>query len=192
MGQYQEGRPGLLKRAFNFVFYTEERLGRHNEPFTLPKFRTIPWGLPDPPEDQRLYGIFRGYRNDPRIRGFRKLIKDTHIDDLPQLVWNVIIMRNMTLVSYRPATQEEHDQLPPDLRAERERRKPGCISPWETIGGEITDDKRIEADREYFRKLEEHPVLTKCGVAYKCIGNNAYKVGKRLYNLFSLNGELEP
>jgi len=76
------------------IFYKQERIGLHNKPFKIIKFRSMVQnaeaaGKPQLSSD-----------NDPRITPFGRFMRKYRIDELPQF-WNVL-MGDMSIVGPRP------------------------------------------------------------------------------------------
>ena len=92
------------------VFYGADRVGLNGENFTCWKFRSM---MPDADKfkgqlmdkNERTDGVFFKMKNDPRITPFGKFIRETSIDELPQL-WNVL-RGDMSLIGPRPHLPEE-------------------------------------------------------------------------------------
>jgi lipopolysaccharide/colanic/teichoic acid biosynthesis glycosyltransferase len=80
------------------VFYSQVRLGRNGKPFRIYKIRTMTHNC----ENQS--GVRWATANDPRITPIGKLLRATHLDELPQL-WNVL-KGDMSLVGPRPERPE--------------------------------------------------------------------------------------
>jgi exopolysaccharide biosynthesis polyprenyl glycosylphosphotransferase len=80
------------------VIYRQTRVGQAGRPFTMYKFRTM---RADAEEGGR--AIFAAER-DPRTTRFGRLLRMTHLDELPQL-WDVI-KGDMSIVGPRPERPE--------------------------------------------------------------------------------------
>jgi lipopolysaccharide/colanic/teichoic acid biosynthesis glycosyltransferase len=86
------------------VLYRARRIGRHNRPFVMYKFRTM---VAD--ADRR--GPALTYQADPRITRAGRFLRRTHLDELPQL-FNVL-KGDMSLVGPRPEAPDYVDPLSP-------------------------------------------------------------------------------
>ncbi|MBQ0120786.1 MAG: sugar transferase [Bacteroidales bacterium] len=85
------------------VFYTQERVGYHNKPFKIIKFRTMVC-------DAEAEGIPQLSReDDPRITRLGVFLRKYRIDELPQF-WNVL-RGDMSIVGPRPERQFYIDQI---------------------------------------------------------------------------------
>ncbi len=85
------------------IFYLQERVGLHNKPFNIIKFRSMVQdaeasGMPQLTSD-----------NDPRITPFGRFMRKYRIDELPQF-WNVL-KGEMSIVGPRPERQYYVDQI---------------------------------------------------------------------------------
>jgi lipopolysaccharide/colanic/teichoic acid biosynthesis glycosyltransferase len=92
------------------VIYAQRRLGRGGKEFTLYKIRTMHAGC------ERDSGAIWSQPGDPRITPVGRLLRSTHLDELPQLV--NVVRGEMSLVGPRPERPEIVSQigaeLPPD------------------------------------------------------------------------------
>lgn len=87
------------------VFYKQERIGLHNKPFNIIKFRSMVQnaetaGRPQLSSD-----------DDPRITPFGRFMRKYRIDELPQF-WNVL-KGEMSLVGPRPERKYYIEQITP-------------------------------------------------------------------------------
>ena len=99
------------------VFYRETRLGQHHQPFTLIKFRTMS------SSDRDSAGSSVATLNDSRIHTSGRILRRTHLDELPQL-WNVL-RGDMSLVGPRPYKPAHADRLPTDQLKRILKVRPG-------------------------------------------------------------------
>ncbi|MDD3795360.1 MAG: undecaprenyl-phosphate glucose phosphotransferase [Lachnospiraceae bacterium] len=127
------------------LIFTQERVGLHNRPFKMFKFRSME--VQKPGDEKKGWTT----RNDPRVTGIGKFIRKTSIDELPQL-FNVLI-GDMSLVGPRP----ERPQYVEKFREEiprymvKHQVRPGMTG-WAQVNGyrgNTSIKKRIEYDLYY-------------------------------------------
>jgi lipopolysaccharide/colanic/teichoic acid biosynthesis glycosyltransferase len=80
------------------AFYSQTRLGRDGRPYRIYKIRTMY------PNCESLTGPRWATPDDPRITPVGRFLRDTHLDEFPQL-WNVLL-GDMSLVGPRPERPE--------------------------------------------------------------------------------------
>ena len=85
------------------VFYLQERVGLHNKPFNIIKFRSMVQDAEASGQPQLTSD------NDPRITPFGRFMRKYRIDELPQF-WNVL-KGEMSIVGPRPERQYYVDQI---------------------------------------------------------------------------------
>jgi lipopolysaccharide/colanic/teichoic acid biosynthesis glycosyltransferase len=89
----------LVKRASpGPAFYSQERMGLHGRPFQIWKLRTMLHNC------EAITGPVWSGKNDDRVTHIGRILRDTHLDELPQL-WNVL-RGQMSLVGPRPERRE--------------------------------------------------------------------------------------
>jgi lipopolysaccharide/colanic/teichoic acid biosynthesis glycosyltransferase len=90
-------------------------------------------------------------KNDPRITKVGKILRNTSIDELPQL-WNVII-GDMSIVGNRPLPLYEAEKLTTDKYALRFLAPAGITGLWQVEkrgkAGEMSEDERLMLDNAY-------------------------------------------
>ncbi|MEO7531733.1 MAG: sugar transferase, partial [Sediminibacterium sp.] len=93
---------------------------------------------------------FLKFKDDPRITRAGKFIRNTSIDELPQL-WNVII-GDMSIVGNRPLPLYEAEKLTTDKYAPRFMAPAGITGLWQVEKrgkGEMSEDERLILDNIY-------------------------------------------
>ncbi len=110
------------------VFFRQERYGFNNNRIMVWKFRTM---RHDPNPDP---SVPQARRNDPRVTRVGAILRQTSLDELPQLL--NVLKGNMSLVGPRPhaaAHNEKYARLI-DGYLSRHRMKPG-ITGWAQVNG---------------------------------------------------------
>jgi lipopolysaccharide/colanic/teichoic acid biosynthesis glycosyltransferase len=101
------------------VFYIQERVGKGGRPFGIIKLRTMVWNA------EKGSGPVWASANDPRITRFGRFLRNSHFDEVPQLV--NILRGEMALVGPRPERPVFVDQFKSQIPnyADRLLVKPG-------------------------------------------------------------------
>ncbi len=107
------------------IFYSGKRLGRNGRVFGILKFRTMY------EKTSSYQGPPITAQDDPRITQFGKWLRETKINELPQL-WNVLI-GDMSLVGPRPEDPNIAKAWPEDAHMEILSVRPGITSPASVI-----------------------------------------------------------
>lgn len=103
-------------------FFVQERVGLHGRPFRLLKLRSLP---PDTPAYADKYAL-----DEVPIPRWGRLIREFHLDELPQLL--LVPIGRMSLVGPRPEMAFLHEQMPPPFAERRVAVRPGCTGLWQT------------------------------------------------------------
>ncbi|MCP1450433.1 sugar transferase [Priestia megaterium] len=126
-------------------FFLQERLGQSRRPFTIMKLRSMY-------SDAEKNGAQWAVKNDSRVTKVGKLIRQTRIDELPQL-WNVL-KGDMSIVGPRPERAVFIEEFQKTLPAFSQRLavKPG-LTGWAQINGgyELTPAEKLELDLYYIQ-----------------------------------------
>jgi lipopolysaccharide/colanic/teichoic acid biosynthesis glycosyltransferase len=135
------------------VFFSQRRAGLGGRPFTIYKFRTMITDAESIKEQLREKSEQDGpafkIKHDPRITRIGRFLRETSLDELPQL-YNVL-KGDMSLVGPRPLPVEESNRC-----ATWHRRRldvtPGLTCIWQIKGrGNVTFAEWIRMDRRYIR-----------------------------------------
>lgn len=145
------------------IFYISKRAGSGYKVFNFLKFRTMKTGSDaDLAKLQHLNqytngsetakSVFVKLSNDPRVTRVGKFLRNTSLDELPQLI--NVLKGDMSIVGNRPLPLYEAQQLTKDQCAMRFMAAAGITGLWQvTKRGkkEISDEERIALDVEYAR-----------------------------------------
>ena len=127
------------------IIYSQERVGLHNKPFKMYKFRSM--AVQKPSEEKSKWTT----PNDPRVTGVGRFIRKTSIDETPQF-FNVL-KGNMSLVGPRPErpfyVEKFREEIPHYMIKHQVR--PG-LTGWAQVNGfrgDTSIQKRIDHDLYY-------------------------------------------
>lgn len=139
------------------IFYRQTRIGRGGKRFKAWKFRSMVVNadvalidyLETHPELKESWQQDHKLKKDPRITRVGKFLRQTSLDELPQL-WNVLV-GEMSMVGPRPIVKEEvwryGDKFDLYLQV-----LPGLTGLWQVSGrNNVTYDERVNFDAYYVR-----------------------------------------
>lgn len=128
-------------------FYVQTRVGKDGKPFRLVKLRSMRKNADDLPSmltPDQLEAYRQEYKldDDPRLIGYKEpgdearcfgsILRRCSMDELPQIVWNVLLKGDMSLVGPRPILQEELERYySPEEQALLLSVKPGLTGYWQ-------------------------------------------------------------
>lgn len=132
------------------VFFIQDRLGRGGKVFKFYKLRSM-----------RMNAEFSGSgvyseKNDPRVLKVGAFARKTSIDELPQLVINILLKGDMSLIGPRPPLT--YHPWPIEQYTEEQKHmfdvRPG-ITGWAQVNGRKTVEwhKRIELSAWYAKNI---------------------------------------
>lgn len=150
----------VLQKLFNPgpIFYVSKRLSQFSKPVRLIKFRTMgaQYGSKDAAEEfrdmdredlAREYETTRKVADDPRITRLGRFLRDTSLDELPQLI--NVLRGDISLVGPRPI-------LPQEVQFSRARAalllsvRSGMTGLWQVSGrSNLSFEDRIELELYY-------------------------------------------
>lgn len=136
------------------IFFKQERRTKNGKVFKMLKFRSMVVNA-----ESMGTGLFN-YENDPRVTKVGRFLRNTSIDELPQL-FN-ILFGSMSVIGPRPCVKYElgdFDTLNKKYK-KRFEMKAGLTGLAQTKGrNDIEWDKKVELDNEYIRKFKKYGVL---------------------------------
>jgi lipopolysaccharide/colanic/teichoic acid biosynthesis glycosyltransferase len=105
------------------AFYSQMRIGRNGVPFRIWKFRSMYNGA------DKTSGFTKV--NDARVTSFGRIIRKTHLDEIPQL-WN-ILKGDMSIVGPRPEVQKMVEKFTEAIPyyPRRHKVRPGLTGWWQ-------------------------------------------------------------
>ncbi|MCR4738665.1 MAG: undecaprenyl-phosphate glucose phosphotransferase [Lachnospiraceae bacterium] len=127
------------------VLFKQERVGLHNRPFMMYKFRTM--YVQDEQEEQEGWTT----KDDPRVTKVGRVLRRTSLDELPQF-FNIIAGK-MSIVGPRPERPNFVEQFTEEIPRYniKHQVRPG-LTGWAQINGlrgDTSIEKRIEYDLYY-------------------------------------------
>jgi lipopolysaccharide/colanic/teichoic acid biosynthesis glycosyltransferase len=132
---------GLIRKGSRGpAVFRQERAGLHGHPFQFYKFRTMRLDA-DP------YGASPKSGNDPRLTRLGRFLRETSLDELPQLL--NILKGDMSLVGPRPLYVAQISEWN-DRQRQRLSVKPGLTGLAQISGrGELAREEKLELDVRY-------------------------------------------
>ena len=138
------------------IIFTHTRIGLHGRLFTIFKFRTMYLGAQK--HQAKFHHLNQGIpptfkiKNDPRLTRIGKFLRNTGLDELPQLI--NILKGDMALIGPRPLPVAENKKLPKKWQLLRQSVKPGIISSWALTGGHnLTLNQWMQLDLQDIQNL---------------------------------------
>jgi len=140
------------------AIYRQRRVGRNGRVFHCYKFRTMYRDadarlkdiLDSSPVAMSEWEQFRKLKNDPRITPLGRFLRETSLDELPQII--NVLRGDMSLVGPRPVTQEEIEKHYRDSAELCFSVLPGMSGLWQVSGrSNASYEYRVSLDSWYVR-----------------------------------------
>ena len=137
------------------LFFAHKRVGLGGRMFPCIKFRTMVMNsqevleqvLATDPERAAEWRNAQKLRNDPRVTMLGRVLRETSLDELPQL-FNVV-RGEMSLVGPRPIVTDEKARYGASIGA-YESARPGITGLWQVSGrSDCTYEERVGYDTDY-------------------------------------------
>ncbi|MFT4216786.1 MAG: sugar transferase [Micropruina sp.] len=151
------------------IFFRQQRVGRHGEPFTIHKFRTMCTDA-----EAKIDALIEAnggaallfkLEDDPRITPIGKFLRKYSLDELPQF-WSVL-RGGMSVVGPRPQVAREVAEYS-DIHHRRLLIKPGITGLWQVNGrSELSMEESIRLDLRY---VENWSLIGDIMIVLKTVG----------------------
>ena len=132
------------------VFFRQVRVGRHDRPFRIYKFRSMVADAEGRKDALRVRneagdGLFK-IADDPRVTRVGRFLRATSLDELPQIL--NVLRGEMSLVGPRPLVTDEDAQVI-GLDRSRLHLTPGMTGPWQVLGCRVPMQEMVGIDYLY-------------------------------------------
>ncbi len=140
----------IIIKDFGNPLYSQTRVGKNGKQLKVYKFRSMKRGADDlekmlTPEQLREYKKEYKLNDDPRLIGYRKpgdgnkcfgaRLRRTSLDEIAQILINICILGNMSVVGPRPILQSELEKYyTPEQQKLLLSVKPGLTGYWQAYG----------------------------------------------------------
>jgi lipopolysaccharide/colanic/teichoic acid biosynthesis glycosyltransferase len=136
------------------AFYRQRRVGRGGRVFWIYKIRSMKHNC-----EETTGAVWSTGKEDPRVTRIGRFLRDTHLDELPQL-WNVLKFE-MSLIGPRPERPELIEGLEKDVPLYRDRLlvKPGLTGLAQMQLPPDSDLSSVKKKLAYDRYYVQHQTL---------------------------------
>lgn len=126
------------------VLYWSKRVGRHNELFEMPKFRSMRINTP-------VVATHLLTSPDTYLTPIGSFLRKSSLDELPQL-WSILV-GDMSLVGPRPALFNQDDLMALRSKSGVDNLRPG-LTGWAQVNGrdELPIKDKVAYDVEYLKR----------------------------------------
>lgn len=167
-------------KDYGSPFYRQKRVGKDGKPMYIYKFRSMKKGadnLEDMLSPEQLEIYKRDYKldDDPRLIGYKKegdgtkcfgaKIRSMSLDELPQILFNICILGNMSVIGPRPILESElSENYSPAEQKALLSVKPGLTGYWQAYArNDVGYENHKRQDMElYYVKNQSIILDLKC------------------------------
>jgi exopolysaccharide biosynthesis polyprenyl glycosylphosphotransferase len=134
------------------IFFAQQRLGFNKRLFPMYKFRTMVVDAEKKQSDLEQYNEASGpvfkIKDDPRVTPVGAILRQTSIDELPQLI--NVLAGDMSLVGPRPLPVRDYRGFNEDWQRRRFSVQPGITCFWQIEGrNSVSFEDWMKLDMEY-------------------------------------------
>lgn len=168
-------------------FYKQKRVGKNGKTLKIWKFRSMKTGADKlerylTPEQIEIYKKEYKLEDDPRLIGYKHegdgkdgkcfgaKIRRTSLDELPQILFNICILGNMSVVGPRPLLKEEIEKY----YSEEEQKKfmsvkPGLTGYWQAYARNNATYKSGERQKMELYYIENRSIWLDIKILFKTV-----------------------
>lgn len=176
----------IMIKDFGNPFYVQKRVGQDGTQLGIVKFRSMVKNadrLEEMLTSEQLEEYYREYKldDDPRLIGWAKagdnkkcfgaFIRRTSLDELPQIVWNICVKGNMSVVGPRPILA---DELRENYTETEQKRflsvKPGLTGYWQAYARNNATYEGGERQRMELYYVDNCSLWLDCKIIFATFG----------------------
>mgnify|MGYP002672474050 CR=1 FL=1 len=156
------------------VIYAHSRVGKDGKTIKVYKFRSMKKDADDigkylTPEQQELFKKEYKLKNDPRVTKIGRVLRRTSLDELPQILINVLILGNMSVVGPRPVVMDE-TLLYGENRDALLSIKPGLTGYWAAYADKNTGYENGSRQKMELYYVKNRSVMLDIKIILKTVG----------------------
>ena len=156
---------------FSKIMFVHKRIGKNGKEFKMYKFRTMVTNaqelleemLKDPKYKQEWEENHK-FENDPRITKMGKLLRNTSLDEIPQII--NILKGDMSIIGPRPMIQEEVDEYGKN-KSKLLSMRPGLTGWWACNGRSCTTARKRKQLELYY--IDNCSIMLDIKIIFKTI-----------------------
>lgn len=185
----------IMIKDFGSPFYLQTRVGRNGKDFGMLKFRSMYKGadrLEEALTPDQLEKYKKEYKldDDPRLLGYERagdgsrcfgaIIRRTSLDELPQILWNILIKGNMSVVGPRPILRDELEaHYTKEEQALLLSVKPGLTGYWQAYARNNASYATGERQRMELYYVNNAGVWLDLKIIFATLGAVFFKIGAK-------------
>jgi len=176
-------------------FYVQKRVGQNGKELRLAKLRSMKKGADHleemlTPEQLAQYKKEYKLEDDPRLIGYKKagdgkkcfgaFLRRASLDELPQILWNICIKGDMSVVGPRPILQDElEDNYTPEEQKLLLSVKPGLTGYWQAYARNNASYESRERQRMELYYVQNASFWLDMKIIFATVGTVLHKTGAK-------------
>lgn len=185
----------IIKKDKGTPFYQQQRIGMNGKKIGVYKFRSMKIGADNlekmlTPEQLEEYKKEYKLEDDPRLIGYKNpgdgatcfgaKMRKASIDEMPQILMNILIKGNMSVVGPRPILEEELlENYTPDEQKLLLSVKPGLTGYWQAYARNNVSYEDGERQKMELYYVENRSILLDIKILFKTVESVLKKSGAK-------------